>query len=64
MKNENSLTKKKVYLFYVWKQYMKIRKATKKDLDALVELSDQLMLDHKKRFGYRLAKDFHAPKVK
>ncbi len=43
---------------------MRIRKATSKDLDALVRLSDRLMLDHKKRFSYQLAKDFHAPKVK
>ncbi|MEM4166664.1 MAG: GNAT family N-acetyltransferase [Candidatus Bilamarchaeaceae archaeon] len=45
---------------------MKIRKATKKDLKTLIELSDQLLLDHAKRFstGPKLAKDFHTPKVK
>ena len=45
---------------------MKIRKATKKDLKALVELSVQLMLEHERKFSTfeKLAKDFRAQQMK
>ena len=45
---------------------MRVRKATKKDLKTIIELSDQLVLEHDKRFpAYpKLAKDIHSPKVR
>ncbi len=45
---------------------MRIRKATKKDLKALVELSVQLMLEHERKFPTfeKLAKDFRAQQMK
>lgn len=63
MKNLNFNDEKQDY-YFLRNYFVKIRKATKKDLDAIIQLSNQLVLDHKQRFGHKLAKDFHTPKVK
>ena len=58
--------KETLIIFSGEKGRMHIRKATKKDLKALVELSVQLMAEHERKFPTfeKLAKDFRAQQMK